>query len=109
LGRPADLLSFTALSDRPGPDLPPTLLLAVASPPEAEAALRLAQGISLQRLPVDLILLAGDRARAAGLEVLDGRGVRRLRWPEDAAALTALLRDHWPPKAAVAPPAGTLE
>lgn len=71
------------------------LLLATGSPVESERVLRLVQEIYLQKLPPVLVILeanAGGPGR--GLASLDPYVTHRLRWPEEAAKLVALLRER---------------
>jgi transcriptional regulator with PAS, ATPase and Fis domain len=71
------------------------LLLAAGSVVESERALRLVQEIALQRLPCSLVLLeAGAPGPGRGLGALAPYLMHRLRWPDEATRITALLRDR---------------
>ncbi len=87
------------------------LLLAAASPVESERVLRLVQEIYLQKLPpVVMLLEAGSPGPGRGLVSLDPYVACRLRWPEQAGELVALLRDRLDGKPEGLPlPAETLE
>jgi len=71
------------------------LLLAAGSVVESERALRLVQEIALQRLPCSLVLLeAVTPAPGRGLGALAPYLTQRLRWPDEAPRVTALVRDR---------------
>jgi two-component system response regulator HydG len=86
------------------------LLLAAASPVESERVLRLVQEIYLQKLPpVLMIVEAGTPAPGRGLVGLDPYVACRLRWPDEAARLTQLLRDRLADVTEVTPPQESVE
>lgn len=69
------------------------LLLAAASPVESDRVLRLAQEISLQKLPAVLMIIeAGLPSPGRGLAALDPYLAARLRWPDDSGELLDHLR-----------------
>src|SRR4051794_7768215 len=68
------------------------LVLGVAATGDQGATRRLVQEISLQKLPVMLVVLDA-RKDESRLTFLDPYVSRRLYWPDEAAALTPLVRE----------------
>src|SRR5262245_5898022 len=80
------------------------LLLAAATPPDADQLLRLVQEVYLQKLPLVLLVVEGEGlGRGRGLSQLDARVAGRLRWPDDAARLAQCVRQRAGPAGAFAP------
>src|SRR5687768_13647022 len=69
------------------------LLIAAAHNLEAASAVRLVQDISLQKLPPVVVLLDSTPVENPQLAGLDRYVSRRLRWPEDAAHLTQVVKE----------------
>jgi DNA-binding NtrC family response regulator len=92
LGWPAFESSFEAVRDHLTCDSDGLLLLGVLRSADQAEARRLVQDISLQKLPVMVVLLdaRGDDAR---LGPLDAFVTRRLYWPSEASQLTPLVRE----------------
>jgi DNA-binding NtrC family response regulator len=68
------------------------IVLAANSPEQAEHVFRLVQDVSLNGWPTIPILVEGEGAARGGrLAGLDPYVARRLRWPDDAGALTSLI------------------
>ncbi len=89
------------------PHGPGLLLVAAATPAEAEAAAYLVREAALQKLPSAVVVLAGEDL-AEPFAGLDGHLAARLRWPEGAADLVKLARDRLgrlPPLRGLTPPA----
>jgi DNA-binding NtrC family response regulator len=73
------------------------LLLAAATPAEAEQIFRLVQEIYLQKLPPILVIVEGeDPLGPMDLRVLDPYVAQRFQWPRDAAVLAQFIRDRLP-------------
>jgi transcriptional regulator with PAS, ATPase and Fis domain len=95
LGRQAFLCKYEAVRLHLGRHTNGLLLLAVASPAEAEQALRLVQDIYIQKFPPGIILLEAEQLpRLKELTRLDPYVTRRLRWPEEAAQLPPLAKER---------------
>jgi DNA-binding NtrC family response regulator len=94
LGQPAFQCSFDAIRDHVSRDSDGLLLLAAATPGDAESVQRLVQDLSLRQLPPVVVILAGDPVPTDELAILDPYITRRLRWPADAAQLTMLLKER---------------
>jgi len=85
--------SFETISEHVSGDGP--LVVVIASPSDAEQAVRLVQEISIRKLPPSLVLV--ESKELAGSDVLGhlrSRPVQRLCWPDEADALMAFVRDH---------------
>jgi two-component system, NtrC family, response regulator HydG len=88
------LCGLTSAPDHLGRDTGGLLLVAVASPAEAEKAFRLVQEISIQQFPVQIVLIEGESlVRSDGRNNLDHHVAARLRWPEDSQRLVRLARE----------------
>ncbi len=90
LGTSTFCSGFAAVRDHLGADSEGVVILAVASPPDAEEALSLSREIILQRWPITL-LIAASGACSEEFQSLKGHNARLLRWPRDAALLTKLV------------------
>jgi two-component system, NtrC family, response regulator HydG len=92
LGWPAFECSFASVRDHLTSDSDGLLLLGVVRSPDQAETRRLVQDVSLQKLPVMVVLLdaRGDDAR---LGPLDAYVTRRLYWPSESAQLTPLVRE----------------
>lgn len=87
--------SFEGIRRYPAPEADGLLLLASGSAAESEQVLRLVQEVYLQKLPVVLLIVEADVARAGrDLKRLDAYVARRLRWPTDAAVLTQFVGER---------------
>src|SRR5437868_6450274 len=84
--------SFDAVRDHLTYESDGLLLLGVAGSPDQVETRRLVQDVSLQKLPVLLILL-DSRGDDAHLAPLDPYVTRRLYWPAEAGQLTPLVRE----------------
>src|SRR5260370_41979955 len=91
LGWPAFECSFDAVRDHLTCDSDGLLLLGVVRSPDQAETRRLVQDVSLQKLPVMVVLLDG-RAEDSRLGPLDAYVTRRLYSPAAAAPLTSLAR-----------------
>jgi DNA-binding NtrC family response regulator len=86
---------YSAIRDHLHRDAEGLLLLTAASSADAEQAFRLVQEIYLQKLPPVLTVLESvSLAEEHRLSALDAYVARRLRWPDDADALTQLIRER---------------
>ncbi len=94
LGAPAFTCAPAAVREHLGPQTDGVLLLAVGSPAEVEPLAKLVQSISLQKLPPLVVLLVAHPEAELPLARLDPYLGRRLRWPEEAAALAPLIRER---------------
>jgi DNA-binding NtrC family response regulator len=94
LGQTAFHCGFDAIQQHLGRDSEGLLLLAPAAPAESETVFRLVQEIYLQKLPPIIMIVQDEALAGAELELLEPYVARRLRWPSDAAALTALVRER---------------
>lgn len=94
LGQFPFVSSFDTIRDRLGQDTDGLLILAAASPEDAEPILRLVQDIYLQQWPPIVLVVEGhDDTLGAHLAHLDPYIYRRLSWPDDAAALVHLVKE----------------
>jgi DNA-binding NtrC family response regulator len=93
LGHALFQCTLVAAREHIGRETDALLVLAATLPAESEPALRLVQEIYLQKLPPVVLVLAG-LAGGTDLTCLDPYLARRLRWPDDAAALAALVRER---------------
>src|SRR5438093_1588401 len=94
LGQPALQFAFDAIRDHVAQDTDGLLVLAAGAAQDCKPVCWLVQDICLQKLPPVLLLIHNDQVQADKLAHLDPYVARRLRWPEDAAALTQLARDR---------------
>jgi DNA-binding NtrC family response regulator len=69
------------------------ILVAAASPADAEPIVRLTQEINLRKLPARVVLVVAHRSADPALARLDPYILRRLRWPEDTAFLGPTVKD----------------
>jgi DNA-binding NtrC family response regulator len=95
LGHPAFLCPFNTIRDHLGRDTDGLLLIAASSTADGESVTRLVQDISLQKLPPVVLILVGDKTFETDLAALDPYVTKRLRWPEDASALSHLIKDRF--------------
>src|SRR5207248_7461306 len=80
-----------------GRDTDGILLLAAASPEDVVGVLRFVQEISLQKLPPQLIVVAGEAAQSGPeWSRIDPYLTRCLRWSDDAADLVTAIRARLP-------------
>jgi two-component system, NtrC family, response regulator HydG len=87
--------SFASIRERLGQDTDGLLLLAADRAEDSEEVLRLVQEISLKQWPPTVLVLEGEAALVArDLSLLDPYVARRLRWPEEAADLEMLVKEH---------------
>ncbi len=93
LHQPAHACSFTRIGDYLDHRADGLLLLAAATDAEAVALVRLVQDISLQKLPPMVVLLDCKPLAGTPLDRLEAYVSRRLRWPEQAALLTDVVRE----------------
>ncbi len=95
LGQVAFECTLATIHHHLGRDTDALLLLAAASRAESEKVLRLVQEIYIQKLP-PIIMIVEDANPELGkqLQALDAYVSQRLRWPEDANALTHLIRER---------------
>jgi DNA-binding NtrC family response regulator len=77
-----------------GRDSEGLLLLAAAAPAESERICRLVQEIYLQKLPPIIMIVEDEGLTSSDLGAVDPYVARRLRWPDDAAELTNLIRER---------------
>ena len=92
LGWPAFECSFETVRDHLTAENDGLMLVGVARSPDQAETRRLVQDVSLQKLPVMVVLLdakGGD----SQLADLDPYVCRRLYWPDEAAQLTPLVRE----------------
>lgn len=94
LGRPALLCSFARIGEYLDRDADGLLLVGIANSRDSAAAIRLVQDIALQKLPPTIVLLDAEQAADAPLSVLDRYVSRRLLWPQEAEALTPVVRER---------------
>src|SRR6266852_8308101 len=86
LGVPAYQCRYDAVRSLLGRDTDGILLLAAATPQDAVSVLRLVQEICIQKLPPQLIVIAGEGAATASEWTrIEPYLTRRLLWPENAA------------------------
>src|SRR5262249_35659610 len=95
LGYAAFHCPFQSIREHLGRDTDGLLLAAVASPADLEPVRGLIQDISLQQLPPVVLLLVGDRTAEADLAALDPYITKRFRWPEEALALSHLVKERF--------------
>src|SRR5262249_38347961 len=96
LGQAVFHCNFDAVRNLLTHDADGFLLLAIATPAEAETLRLLVQEICLQRLPPIVLIVEGEELpRSQELARLDPYVSRRLRWPDDAAGLVSLVQDRF--------------
>src|SRR5262249_27052921 len=95
LGQGAFQCTFESIRTHLNRDTDCLLLLATGAPAESEQILRLVQEIYLQRLP-PIIMIAESETLPPVREArsLDHYVARRLRWPDEAHLLVALVRER---------------
>src|SRR5262249_29792322 len=92
LGQNVFQCSFDSIRNHLGQETDGLLLLATVSMKESEQILQLVREIYIRKLPPIIMIVAGEEAsEAAGL---DQYVAQSLRWPDDAAKLTQLLRER---------------
>jgi DNA-binding NtrC family response regulator len=95
LGQTAFSCSIPSIRDLLGPDTDGLLLLATNQPADADELARLAREIRLKQWPPNILVIEGEGgAPRKDPNVLEGIGIRRLRWPEEAALLEPWVREH---------------
>ncbi len=94
LGQPAFHCAFDSIRDHLARDTDGLLLVGAGSPADCQAVAWLVQDVCLQKLPPVLLLVCSGQVPDDALAGLEPYVARRLRWPEDAAALTQLARDR---------------
>jgi DNA-binding NtrC family response regulator len=94
LGQPAFQCAFDTIRDHLARDTDGLLLVGAASAADCQAVAWLVQDVCLQKLPPVLLLVGSPDIPENALAALEPYVARRLRWPEDAAALTQLARDR---------------
>jgi DNA-binding NtrC family response regulator len=92
LGWPAFECSFESVRDHLTADNDGLMLVGVPRTPDQAETRRLVQDVSLQKLPVMVVLLDAKRSDTH-LADLDPYVCRRLYWPDEAAQLTPLVRE----------------
>src|SRR5438093_855153 len=90
LQQPPLLCSFGTIREHLGRDTDGLLLVLVATPADCEPTTRLIQEIYLRKLPPVVLLLVSGKNLESRLADLDPYLFKRLRWPNEAAALAAL-------------------
>jgi DNA-binding NtrC family response regulator len=95
LGHQVFVCKFDAIRNHLGRDTDGVLLLLAATPADAEQACRMVQEVVLQQLPLTLALLTTEALPLPCKELapVENTPVACLAWPDDAAKLTALVRD----------------
>lgn len=94
LGQSVFLCGLDTIHQHLGRDSDGLVLLAAAAPQEAERICRLVQEVYLQKLPPIIMIVEEASAAGPDLGALEPYVARRIRWPEDAAALTVLIRER---------------
>jgi DNA-binding NtrC family response regulator len=95
MGAPALQCRYDAARALLGRDTDGILLLAAANPQDANSALRLVQEICIQKLPPQLIVIAGEgAANAPEWSKIEPFLTRRINWPENAAELPIHIRER---------------
>jgi DNA-binding NtrC family response regulator len=94
LGQPAFQCAFESIREHLSHDTDGLIVIAVGSPADCKAACWLIQDICLQKLPPVLLVLQNDQLPAEQLALLDPYVARRLRWPDEAGALTQMAKDR---------------
>jgi two-component system, NtrC family, response regulator HydG len=95
VGQPAFACSFEKIGNHLARDTDGLLLVAVASPADAEPVMRLVQDICLQKLPPVVMIVERDVLPTEQLTALEPYVARRLHWPADAETLTQIVQDRW--------------
>jgi transcriptional regulator with PAS, ATPase and Fis domain len=87
--------SFEGIRRYPAPESDGLFLLASGSAAESDQVRRLVQEIYLQKLPIVLMIVETDAARAArDLSGLDASVARRLHWPAEASVVSHFVRER---------------
>lgn len=96
VGQAAFECTFDSIREYLAPDSDGWLVVAVASAADGIATINLVQDIGLQKLPPVVVVVEGSHAidTSVSLTALGPYIERRLRWPDDAGALTQLLHDR---------------
>src|SRR5262245_52325620 len=95
LGQQAFHCKFETIRNHIGRETDGLLVLASNSTAEVEQTLRLVQDVYLQKFPPVIILLEGENVpRSKELSCLEPHVACRLRWPEEAAQLTGMIRER---------------
>jgi DNA-binding NtrC family response regulator len=94
LGQPVFECAFESIRDHLARDTDGLVLLAAGSPADYNPVYWLVQDVCLQKLPPVLLLLHGDQLPVELVGHLDAYVARRLRWPNDAATLTQIVKDR---------------
>ncbi len=95
LAQNALVTRFTTIKDHVGPDTEGILVLAASSPADAQESVHLVQSVTLQKWPVNILLVVADAARnACELDRLEGYLIRQVQWPEEAGVLDGFAREH---------------
>lgn len=95
LGQFPLVCNFEAVRDRLGQDTDGLLVLAAASPEDAEPIIRLVQEIYLQKWPPIVLVVEGQgEGTPPSLASLEPYIYRRLNWPDDAGTLVHLIKDR---------------
>src|SRR5439155_10952717 len=93
-GHPPLPHSFAGARDDLDPDPGGLFVLACASAEDAEKAARLVQEVRLLQWPATLIIVESEPLPPESeLAALESYVAGRLRWPEQAPALSGMLRD----------------
>src|SRR5262245_18211628 len=95
LGQAGFTCTPDAIRDRLGHDTDGLLLFVVNRPGEIDDVIRLVQEIRLKQWPSTVFVAEGDDVpRESDLAFIDPYITKRLRWPEEAATVEALVKDH---------------
>ncbi len=94
LGQNAFFCSFEEIGEHLARDTDGLLLVAAARAADAEPIIRLTQDICLQKLPPVILILEGKQVGPEELRSLEPYVARRLHWPDQAEALTQIVKDR---------------
>jgi DNA-binding NtrC family response regulator len=94
LGQPVLSCSFDTIGAHLARDTDGLLLAVAAKPGDGEPIVRLVQDICLQKMPPVIMILETEPESCAKLTGLDSYVARRLRWPDDATALTQIVKER---------------
>jgi two-component system response regulator HydG len=93
-GQVGVVCGFDSILKHVGPDTNGVLVAGVSTPADVAAVTRLAQSLSLRKLPPSLFVVAPNQHRhAPELTALDPFIAGRLAWPEDEGQLLAQARE----------------